>query len=93
MRQVRRNDDELSTDLIVEDYNLRQEAFKRPNRHARNEKPHPRQEVTDALIKDIIAGKWGFGYQRKIRLKRAGYNYETVKWKLSQLEAEQSHRQ
>lgn len=88
------NDDELSPDLIAEDYILRQEAFKKQNRyHSHNEKPRPRLEVTDELINDIVAGKWGTGYQRKTRLKRAGYNYETVKWKLSRLDAEQGNRQ
>ena len=89
-----RNDDDLSPDLIAEDYILRQEAFKKQNRyHSHTEKPHPILEVTDDLIKDILAGKLGTGYQRKTRLKRAGYNYETVKWKLSRLEAETRDKQ
>lgn len=34
--------------------------------------------ITDTLINEVLAGKWGNGTDRKERLTRAGYNYSEV---------------
>lgn len=48
-------------------------------------KPEPIQKPQNTALKseeevarEIIAGKWGNGKERKIRLEKAGYNYESV---------------
>ena len=37
------------------------------------------------IAKEVIAGKWGNGSDRKIRLEKAGYNYEEVQAKVNAL--------
>lgn len=44
----------------------------------------PKKTVTE-LAKEVIAGKWGNGEDRKKRLKAAGYNYDEVQKKVNEL--------
>lgn len=37
------------------------------------------------VAKEVIAGKWGNGKERKNRLEAAGYNYQEVQNKVNQL--------
>lgn len=39
----------------------------------------------DELAKEVIAGKWGVGADRKDRLTKAGYNYSTVQARVNEL--------
>lgn len=39
----------------------------------------------DNIAKEVIAGKWGNGEDRKKRLERAGYNYNKVQAKVNEL--------
>lgn len=39
----------------------------------------PKKKKTNAeIVKEVLAGKWGNGYERKKRLTNAGYDYETI---------------
>lgn len=38
----------------------------------------PKQKTTDELAREVIAGKWGVGADRKKRLTAAGYDYSVV---------------
>lgn len=40
---------------------------------------------TDELAKEVIAGKWGNGTDRKNRLTAAGYNYSTVQTRVNEM--------
>lgn len=37
------------------------------------------------IAAEVIAGKWGSGYERKTRLKKAGYDYDAVQAKVNEL--------
>ena len=37
------------------------------------------------IAKEVIAGKWGSGYERKTRLNKAGYDYNEVQAKVNEL--------
>lgn len=43
------------------------------------------QKTVDELAKEVIAGKWGNGADRKKRLTAAGYDYDTVQKKVNKL--------
>ena len=47
--------------------------------------PQPSKKSIDELAKECIAGKWGNGYERKTRLKKAGYDYEAVQARVNEL--------
>ena len=48
--------------------------------------PQPSGEKSVAAVaKEVIAGKWGNGAERKNRLEAAGYNYQEVQNKVNQL--------
>ena len=42
-------------------------------------------KTTEEVAKEVIAGKWGNGADRKSRLTAAGYNYSTVQAKVNEL--------
>ena len=42
-------------------------------------------KTVDELAKEVIAGKWGNGAERKRRLKEAGYDYSTIQARVNQL--------
>lgn len=42
------------------------------------------QSILDIAM-EVIAGKWGSGYERKSRLKKAGYDYDAVQAKVNEL--------
>lgn len=44
----------------------------------------PKKSVTE-VAKEVLAGKWGNGEDRKKRLKEAGYNYSEVQAKVNEL--------
>lgn len=43
------------------------------------------KKSVDVIAKEVIAGKWGNGQNRKNRLAKAGYNYSEVQKKVNQL--------
>lgn len=47
--------------------------------------PQPSKKSIDELAKECIAGNWGNGYERKTRLKKAGYDYEAVQARVNEL--------
>jgi lysozyme len=44
-----------------------------------------KQKSVDELAKEVLAGKWENGDARKIRLTKAGYDYDAVQKKVNQL--------
>lgn len=47
--------------------------------------PQPSKKSIDELAKECIAGNWGNGYERKTRLKKAGYDYDAVQARVNEL--------
>lgn len=47
--------------------------------------PAPAKKSIDEIAKEVIAGKWGAGADRKKRLTAAGYNYDTVQTRVNEL--------
>lgn len=43
------------------------------------------KKTVDELAREVIAGKWGTGINRKNRLEQAGYNYRAVQDRVNQL--------
>lgn len=39
---------------------------------------HPKQKTVEDIAKEVIAGKWGNGLTRRIKLSKAGYKYSEV---------------
>ena len=48
-------------------------------------KPQPVLKSVDEVAREVIAGKWGNGADRKARLTQAGYDYNTVQARVNQL--------
>lgn len=47
----------------------------------------PVKKSTDEIAKEVLAGKWGNGADRKSRLESAGYNYTTIQNRVNELAA------
>lgn len=47
--------------------------------------PTPSTKTIDELAQEVIAGKWGNGYERKSRLTRAGYDYNAVQKRVDEI--------
>lgn len=47
--------------------------------------PSTPQKTTEELAREVIAGKWGNGQERKKRLTDAGYDYSAVQKKVNEL--------
>ena len=52
---------------------------------ATSTKPTSVKKTVDELAKEVIAGKWGSGADRKKRLTAAGYDYAAVQKKVNEL--------
>ena len=63
------------------DYNAVQAEV---NRILKGQASKPTKSV-DEVAKEVVAGKWGNGSDRKAKLEAAGYNYDTVQKKVNQL--------
>ena len=48
-------------------------------------KPQPVLKSVDEIAREVIAGKWGNGADRKARLTQAGYDYSAVQARVNQL--------
>lgn len=51
--------------------------------------PKPKELSLDEIAKEVIAGKWGVGTERKQRLRAAGYNPSMVQAKVNEILANQ----
>ena len=47
--------------------------------------PQPSKKSVDEIAREVIAGKWGNGQDRKNRLTKAGYNYNTVQKRVNEM--------
>lgn len=45
----------------------------------------PAEKTTEELAREVIAGMWGNGQDRKNRLRAAGYDYKAVQYKVNEL--------
>lgn len=61
---------------IIEKYNLT-EWDKR--------EVQPQLKPVDAVAREVIAGQWGNGEDRKVRLTQAGYNYNVVQARVNEI--------
>ena len=50
-----------------------------------DKKPTTTKKTTTEIAKEVIAGKWGNGTERKKKLKAAGYDYNTIQKKVNEL--------
>ena len=48
-------------------------------------KPEPAKKTVDELAQEVIAGKWGNGSDRKLRLTAAGYDYKAVQKRVNEI--------
>lgn len=55
------------------------------NKAVQSEPTKPALKSVDEIAKEVIAGKWGNGTDRKNRLEAAGYNYSAVQKKVNEL--------
>ena len=55
------------------------------NALAKGTKAPATTKSVDILAKEVIAGKWGAGDERKKRLTAAGYNYAAVQKRVNQM--------
>ena len=42
-------------------------------------------KTTEEIAKEVIAGKWGNGITRRLKLMKAGYNYKTIQTAVNKL--------
>ena len=47
--------------------------------------PTPSKKSIDEIAREVIAGKWGNGQDRKNRLTKAGYDYNTVQKRVNEM--------
>lgn len=47
--------------------------------------PQPAKKTVDQLAQEVIRGDWGNGYERKSRLKKAGYDYDAVQKRVDEI--------
>ena len=43
------------------------------------------QKSVDEIAREVLAGKWGNGIERKLMLEKAGYNYDAVRKRVNEL--------
>ena len=48
-------------------------------------KPNQVKNLTQKIAEEVIAGKWGSGDQRQIKLTNAGYDYNKIMRKVEQI--------
>ena len=46
---------------------------------------HVKMKSVDEIAKEVIAGKWGSGTERRKALEKAGYNYSTIQSRVNQI--------
>ena len=63
---------------IIEQYNLT--AW-----DAREVQPQPQLKPIDEVAREVIAGKWGDGAERKSRLAQAGYDYNVIQARVNEM--------
>lgn len=56
-----------------------------PNIVKKEEKPVSNKKSIDEIAKEVIAGKWGNGVDRKNKLTVCGYNYNEVQTKVNEM--------
>lgn len=49
-----------------------------PTGQSQSDKPIAQTKTNEQVAEEVLAGKWGNGYERKSRLKKAGYDYAAI---------------
>jgi hypothetical protein len=44
-----------------------------------------KKKTITEIANEVIAGKWGNGTERRIKLEAAGYNYEAIQKKVAEI--------
>jgi lysozyme len=60
-------------------------GYPKPAAESKKSPSTSKKKSVDELAKEVLAGKWGNGDARKIRLIKAGYDYDAVQKKVNQL--------
>ena len=47
--------------------------------------PEPTKKSVDELAREVICGEWGNGFDRRIRLTQAGYDYDAVQKRVNEI--------
>ena len=69
------------TEIVVEsDVTLDPTMFQLVEEEAKGEpeKKPVKKKSNETIAKEVLAGKWGSGKERKKKLKAAGYNYAAI---------------
>lgn len=53
--------------------------------------PEPQAKTNEDIAREVIAGKWGNGYERKNRIKNAGYDYTAIQSIVNRILKEATH--
>ena len=59
---------------------------------AESSKPPVIEKTVDELAKEVLAGKWGSGQDRKNKLTEAGYDYDAVQKRVNEMLSESSNK-
>lgn len=78
------NGDDRKSRLTAAGYNY-DEVQAKVNELVKGNNPKPVLKDVTTIAKEVIAGKWGNGTERKAALEKAGYNYNDVQSKVNQL--------
>lgn len=54
--------------------------------------PEPQAKTNEEIAREVIAGKWGNGYERKNRIKNAGYDYAAIQAIVNRILKEEAQR-
>lgn len=63
---------------IIEQYNLTEWD-------KREVQPQPQLKPVDTIAREVVAGQWGNGEDRKVRLTQAGYDYNVVQARVNEM--------
>lgn len=88
--EIKRNKQSLTPVLArgnVDTNYLYEDIFDKPATTHPVTPSQPAKKSVDEIAKEVIAGKWGNGEERKKRLTAAGYNYTTVQKRVNELVA------
>jgi hypothetical protein len=71
---------------------IAQEVNRRLGAAVKPEPVKPPRKTVDELAREVLAGKWGNGLERRQRLTAAGYDYDAVQARVNQSKAPQPPR-
>jgi len=79
------NGDDRKNRITAAGYNYSEVRAKVNELLGKKVTPAPAKKSVDEIAKEVLAGKWGNGADRKKRIKAAGYNYSEVQKRVNAL--------